>query len=91
MVDPQRRSPCAFSAIADVMRQYHVDPNRVYLSGMSNGAIGTYAIGTHRADRFAAAVPMAGCYPYGLYPLFQNFRMTPLYLLHGSHDGVMPV
>ena len=81
----------ARSTIADVMRQYHVDPNRVYLSGMSNGAIGTYAIGAHRADRFAAAVPMAGCYPYGLYPLFQNFRMTPLYLLHGSHDGVIPV
>jgi len=79
------------SVVDDVIREYHVDPNRVYLSGMSNGAVGNYAIGAHRADRFAAIAPMAGCYPYGLYPLLQNFRMTPIYLLHGTYDDIMPV
>ncbi len=79
------------AVLADVTRQYHIDANRVFLSGMSNGAVGAFAIGTHQADRFAALTPMAGCYPLGLYPLLQNFRMTPLYLLHGSEDTIMPV
>ena len=79
------------SVIADVSREYHVDPNRVHLSGMSNGAVGAFAVGTHWADRFAAILPMAGCYPLGLYPLLQNFSMTPTYLLHGSKDEIMPV
>jgi poly(3-hydroxybutyrate) depolymerase len=40
----------------EVMRNYHVDPDRVFLSGMSNGGIGTYLIGLNHADQFAALI-----------------------------------
>ena len=78
------------SVIKTVMSQYHVDPDRVFLTGMSNGAIGTYLIGLNHADRFAALIPMAGALPDPLLPLLDNARTTPLYLIHGIKDDVIP-
>ena len=46
--------------IADVEQHYRVDPDRVVLSGLSNGGLGTYNVGLRHAWRFAAVVPMAG-------------------------------
>lgn len=77
--------------IDQIMRDYHVDPDRVYLTGMSNGAIGTYLIGLNHPDRFAALVPMAGALPGPLLALLDNARSTPIYIIHGSKDQVMPV
>jgi predicted esterase len=75
----------------EVMRNYHVDPDRVFLSGMSNGGIGTYLIGLNHVDRFAALIPMAGALPDPLLPLLDNARATPFYIIHGSKDQVIPV
>ncbi|TLY19380.1 MAG: hypothetical protein E6K68_09760, partial [Nitrospirae bacterium] len=71
--------------------RYHVDPNRVFLTGMSNGGIGAYLIGAHHASRFAAVVPMAAGLDDILMPFLENFRQTPLYIIHGREDHVMPV
>ncbi len=46
--------------IADVQRHYHVDPERVVLGGLSNGGVGSYAIGTRHAWRFSVVQAMAG-------------------------------
>lgn len=79
------------AVVDEVSRLYHIDPDRLFLTGMSNGAIGTDLIGLNHTDRFAALVPMAGAFPQGLYPLFDNARQTSFYLIHGSQDQVMPV
>lgn len=79
------------AVLDDVVRRYHVDRDRIFLTGMSNGGIGTYFIGAHHADRFSAVAPMAGGFPDGLFPLLENFRETPVYIIHGSKDQVMPV
>jgi predicted esterase len=79
------------AVLGEVMRDYHVDPDRVFLTGMSNGAIGTYLIGLNHPDRFAALIPMAGALPGSLLALLDNARTTPLYLIHGAHDQVIPV
>ncbi len=79
------------ATIRAVQTRYHVDPNRVSLTGMSNGGIGAYLIGAHHATRFAAVVPMAGGLPEVLLPFLENFRQTPLYIIHGKQDQVMPV
>ena len=71
-------------------RTYHVDLDRVFLSGMSNGAIGTYLIGLNHVDRFAALNPMAGPLPAPLLDLLDNARSTPLYIIHGAKDQVIP-
>ncbi len=79
------------ATIQDVQRHYAIDPDRIFLTGMSNGGIGTYVIGAHHADRFAALAPMAGGLEDVLFPFLQNLRNTPVYLLHGATDQVMPI
>jgi len=79
------------ATIRAVEARYHVDPNRVFLTGMSNGGIGAYLIGAHLASRFAAVVPMAAGLDDILMPFLENFRQTPLYIIHGRQDQVMPV
>ncbi|MEY4512233.1 MAG: hypothetical protein RLZZ450_4355 [Pseudomonadota bacterium] len=46
--------------IADIQKNYSVDDNRVVLSGLSNGGVGAYAIGTRHAWRFSVVQAMAG-------------------------------
>jgi dienelactone hydrolase len=79
------------ATILAVEARYHVDPNRVFLTGMSNGGIGAYLIGAHHASRFAAVIPMAAGLDDILMPFLENFRQTPLYIIHGRQDQVMPV
>lgn len=79
------------ATIRTVEARYRVDPDRVFLTGMSNGGIGAYLIGAHHAARFAAVVPMAGGLPEVLLPFLENFRQTPIYIIHGKQDQVMPV
>jgi hypothetical protein len=79
------------AVLSKVSREYRIDPDRVFLTGMSNGGIGTYLIGLNHPDRFAALIPMAGVLPHALFPLLDNAKNTSFYLIHGSQDQVMPV
>lgn len=71
--------------------RYHIDPNRIFLTGMSNGGIGTWLIGMHHAPLFAGLAPMASGLDDVLMPFLANLRSTPLYIIHGAKDQVMPV
>ena len=46
--------------LADVRRTYNVDPDRIYLTGLSMGGGGTWHIGLRHPDLFAALVPVCG-------------------------------
>ena len=74
-----------------VETRYRIDPDRIFLTGMSNGGIGAYLIGMHHAPRFAGIAPMAGGLDDVLLPLLENLRYTPVYIIHGARDQVMPV
>lgn len=77
--------------LEDVRRHYHVNPDRIFLTGMSNGGIGAWIIGMHHADRFAGIAPMASGIDDVLYPFLENLVHTPVYVIHGAEDTVMPV
>ncbi|HID07699.1 MAG TPA: hypothetical protein EYP10_11210, partial [Armatimonadetes bacterium] len=47
-------------AIREVLRDYFVDADRVYLTGTSMGGTGSWQIGTHYPDMFAAIAPVCG-------------------------------
>jgi pimeloyl-ACP methyl ester carboxylesterase len=79
------------ATIRDVTRRYRIDPDRVFLTGMSNGGIGAYLIGSHHAARLAGIAPMAAGLDQVLLPLVENLRNTPVYIIHGRRDEVMPV
>ena len=77
--------------IRQARRRYHIDPNRIFLTGMSNGGIGAWLIGMHHAPLFAGLAPMASGLDDVLMPFLANLRNTPVYIIHGAKDQVMPV
>jgi dienelactone hydrolase len=79
------------NVLYDVQSQYHIDPDRIFLTGMSNGGIGAWIIGMHHADRFAGIAPMASGIDDVLYPFLENLSHTSVYVIHGAEDMVMPV
>jgi pimeloyl-ACP methyl ester carboxylesterase len=79
------------ATIRSVQRRYHIDPDRIFLTGMSNGGIGAWVIGMHDAPLFAGIAPMASGLDNVLLPFLANLRSTPIYIIHGAKDQVMPV
>jgi hypothetical protein len=79
------------ATIRSVQRRYHIDPDRIFLTGMSNGGIGAWVIGMHHAPLFAGIAPMASGLDRALMPFLTNLRSTPAYIIHGAKDQVMPV
>ncbi|TKB75962.1 MAG: hypothetical protein E8D46_01030 [Nitrospira sp.] len=79
------------ATIRSVQRRYHIDPDRIFLTGMSNGGIGAWVIGMHHAPLFAGIAPMASGLDRALMPFLTNLRSTPAYIVHGAKDQVMPV
>ena len=87
----RRAEDLVLATIQQVRRRYHVDPDRVFLTGMSNGGIGAWLIGMHYAPHFAGLAPMASGLDNVLMPFLANLRDTPIYIIHGAKDRVMPV
>lgn len=79
------------ATVAHVQRRYHIDPDRIVLTGMSNGGIGAWLVGMHHAPLFAGIAPMASGLDDVLMPFLANLRNTPVYIIHGAKDQVMPV
>ncbi len=46
--------------LAEVRRDYKIDPNRIYLMGHSMGGYGTWSIAMAHPDVFAAIGPISG-------------------------------
>ncbi len=53
--------------IDDISRNYNVDPDRVVLSGLSNGGVGAYSIGSRHSWRFSTVQAMAGAPSWIMY------------------------
>ena len=50
----------AVAALRQTMREFHVDPSRVYLTGLSMGGHGTWYVAYQHPELFAAVVPICG-------------------------------
>lgn len=87
----RRAEDVVLSTIRHVRRRYHIDPDRIFLTGMSNGGIGAWLIGMHHAPLFAGLAPMASGLDHVLMPFLANLRNMPVYIIHGAKDQVMPV
>jgi predicted peptidase len=72
----------------DVTKKHNVDPDRVYVTGLSMGGFGTWALLSRAAERFAAAVPICGG---GTRLGLQRAMNTPIWAFHGDADPLVPV
>lgn len=75
--------------IDSVIARYPVDTNRIYLTGLSMGGIGTLDLAIRYPARFAALVPIAFRIEDG-WDLCK-IKNIPMWAFHGQKDNVIPV
>lgn len=72
----------------DVIANYRVDKDRVYLTGLSMGGFGTWALATAHPERFAAIAPICGG---GNSRDVSKLTSLPVWVFHGGKDNVVPL
>jgi predicted peptidase len=76
-------------AILDSLgREFSLDSNRIYVTGISMGGYGTFDIVTRYPNRFAAAYPVCGA---GDPRKAASIAMLPLWAVHAADDPTVPV
>lgn len=70
------------------IEDYHIDPSRVYLTGLSMGGTGTWMWGMMNPERFAAIMPMCGT---GICWCAGNLGSVPVWAFHGDKDDIVPM
>jgi polyhydroxybutyrate depolymerase len=65
-----------------------IDTAREYSTGMSNGAMMSYQLGSSLSTRLAAIAPVAGSYHVGF--LQPPSRCVPMLDIHGTGDDTIP-
>lgn len=79
--------PVSLTALLDeVVARHRIDKQRVYVTGLSMGGFGTWALAAHTPDRFAAIAPICG----GGEPFMaRRIRQIPAWVFHGAKDEVV--
>jgi polyhydroxybutyrate depolymerase len=76
--------------IDDVARLHRVDADRVYATGLSNGAIFSQTLAMRLAPRFAAIAPVAGGIAAPLGERFAPAAPVSVLILQGTADPLVP-
>ncbi len=74
--------------IHDLLASYRIDPDRVYLTGLSMGGYATWDLAVRHPGTYAAVVPVCGA---GDPSLAYRLRDLPLWAFHGALDTTVPV
>jgi predicted peptidase len=79
----------ALNALLDeVMKEYAVDTDRIYLTGLSMGGFGTWLLAMAYPERFAAIAPICGGGdPQKAFIL----KDVPTWVFHGAQDQTVPL
>ncbi len=81
--------PVMLDAMLDeLLARLPIDPDRVYLTGLSMGGIWSYGWASLRPERFAAIAPISGAWDPGD---ACRLRGIPVRAYHGARDEVVPL
>jgi predicted peptidase len=78
----------ALQCVADVEKEFPVDKNRLYLTGLSMGGYGSWDLAVRQPDRWAAVVPICGG---GNPEQAEKLVHVPIWAVHGDADPAVPV
>ena len=78
--------------IADVSQDVNIDPNRVYVTGFSNGGFMTQLLACEAQDLFAAFAPVGSTLFPGLPGIcrVEGAEPVPILFMHGTDDVSIP-
>ncbi len=72
----------------EIEATYRIDPNRIYLTGVSLGGGGAWYLAAADASRFAAFAPVCG---YSGLSTAKHLTELPIWGFHGSADELTPL
>ncbi len=78
----------AYRILEKVGAEYAVDADRIYLTGLSMGGFGAWALALDHPETFAALVPICGG---GDPARLGRIAKLPIWVFHGEADPVVPV
>jgi predicted peptidase len=78
----------AMEMLAEVEKDYKVDPKRIYLTGLSMGGYGTWSLAAAHPDKWAAIVPICGG---GNTKDAEKIKDIPCWCFHGDDDQAVRV
>ena len=72
-----------------IREEYAIDPDRILVTGLSDGGTFAYALGSSRPNLFGGVAPIVGLLP----PWFdvEKAKALPILIIHGAQDFIFPV
>lgn len=92
VISPQCREgrtwePVELTALVDdAVAKYKIDKDRIYVTGLSMGGFGTWALASYSANRFAAIIPICGG---GDTVYAHRLARLPIWVFHGAKDSAV--
>jgi len=91
--DPDLNQPTKWleltmSALAEVEKEFSIDPDRIYLAGQSMGGLGVWSALQAYPGRWAGAVILSA---YDNFTNVHALAQTPLWVFQGEADETVPV
>ncbi|HEY9508384.1 MAG TPA: prolyl oligopeptidase family serine peptidase [Verrucomicrobiae bacterium] len=82
--------------IANAQKKFRVDPDRIYVAGLSMGGFGTWKLGINYPEKFAGIIPICGGGDTGdiVMSMIDHpdaLKRLPIWAFHGAKDPVVPV
>jgi hypothetical protein len=79
--------------LAELQADFNINPKQIYLSGIIEGANGTWELGLAHPELFAALVPVGGYmgYPFAVPENICDLKDMPIWAFHGEDDTVIPL
>ncbi len=74
--------------IDEIIKNYNVDEDRIYVTGLSMGGYGTWKLANEIPERLAAVIPICG---WGDPWTICEIGDLPVWAFHGEKDNVVPV
>ncbi len=86
----------AMRCLEATVREYRIDPQRIYLTGLSMGGQGVWILAAEYPDRFAAVMPLCGFAELDTKTgvaeqIAHRVKGIPIWCFHGDADTAVPV
>ncbi len=86
-------STAARRALADAQTKANIDPERIYLMGLSNGGLGVSVVGNEAAEEFAGLIfvsPVMATHITDSPAFLEQWRGRPVLIISGETDDRVP-
>ena len=87
-IEPTWAMSAVIALLESQLQNDYIDKNRIYLSGLSMGGMGTFELLSRKPDVFAAATPICGGGNIDDVSIWG--KQVPVWIFHGDQDGVVP-